>query len=114
MLQPQVFQWDAIVYHLSAVEQLFVVAVRLPHLCAVRQILMQVQASVVGLLAVELLAHAHPIRTAMAAVHAISVVLIWVSVALEAMLAQVMLWWSSKKWLPWHQQKDISYQKFLK
>jgi hypothetical protein len=35
-------------------------------------------------------------------------------VALEVMLAQVMLWWSSKKWLPLRPQKDISYQKFLK
>jgi hypothetical protein len=113
-LQPQDFQWDAIVYHLLAVEDLFAGVVRLPQPYAVRQIIMRPQVSVAGLLAAELLAIATFKATAMPVPFAISVVLIWFPVASEVILAQVMLWWSSKKWLPRHQQKDISYQKFLK
>jgi hypothetical protein len=113
-LQPQGIQWDAIVYLHSEVEDSFVGAVQSPQLCAVRQMHLRHQVSVVGLLAVELLAIASLAATAMPARNAISVVLICFPVALEVMLAQVMLWWSSKKWLPRHQQKDISYQKFLK
>ena len=89
-------------YHLSAVEDLFVRAVQWPRAYAVRQIRLRPQVSVVGLLAAELLAIATFKATAMPVPFAISAVVRCAIVASEVFLAQVMLWWSSKKWLPLH------------
>jgi hypothetical protein len=79
-------------------------AVRLPHLCAVRQIIMRPQVLAVDSLAAGLLSiaasRAHHTLVLHSLIYAQAV---FVALPLEVMLAQVMLWWSSKKWLPLHQ-----------